>query len=74
MVFPGKRVEPQRAGIIPTALFIYPIENNLCGFEEIDCDPIGITVGRIAIESGSNTDRAYAGVATAFGVDFFVDQ
>src|SRR5207248_4317748 len=70
--FPWKRVEPQRAGIIPVALSICKIDDYLCGRDEIRGNPIRDRVSRVGLKSGLNPDCAYAGVATALGVDLFI--
>jgi hypothetical protein len=70
--FPGKRVEFQRAGMIPTALFIQMIKNDLCRISEVGRNPICDASGHVVLKSSLNADRAYAGVATAFGVNLLI--
>jgi hypothetical protein len=65
-------VEFQRAGMIPTALFIQKIKNDLCRISEVGRNPICDAAGRVALKSSLNADCAHAGVAAAFSVDFFI--
>ena len=69
---PGKRDELHRAGIMPTALFIPKIDNDVCRSRQIFRDPIGAaTVGHF-IETAPDANRPHAGVTAAFDVDFLV--
>src|SRR5260370_2973311 len=70
--FPGKRVEPQRAGIIPAALLICKIDNYFRGCDEIRSDPIRDGVSRVGLKSGLNTNCPHPRVSTALGVDLFI--
>src|SRR5438309_8095819 len=69
---PGKRVELQRAGIIPTALLICKIDNDVCRCSESFRDPICATTVGHFIEAGLNPNGANACVVPAFGVDLLV--
>ena len=70
---PGKRVDPQRAGIIPTALLICKIDDYLRGCQRDHARPMSATVSVVSLSKSSlNTDCADAGVATALSVDLFV--
>src|SRR6266446_9327312 len=70
--FPWKRVDPQRAGIIPTALVICKIGDYLRGCDEIRGNPIRDRVSRVGLKSGLNTNCPHPSVATALGVDLFI--
>src|SRR5947207_5716031 len=69
---PLKRVDPQRAGIIPTASLIQPIQYDLRRRWQIVGHPVGTTTVGHPIKARPHPDSADAGVVRAFGVDLFV--
>src|ERR1039458_9674421 len=69
---PGKRVEPQRAGMIPAALLIAKIHNYLCRRDNVFRHPVRAAAVGHLIKTSTNANRAHAGVVAALGVDFFV--
>src|SRR5437588_4062415 len=71
---PGKRVEAQRAGMIPAALFIYPFDNDFGRCPQILSNPVGAAAVRHFIESGPNANRTDAGVMSTFDVDFLIAE
>src|ERR1043166_3168499 len=64
---PGKRVDPQRAGIMPTALVIL-LENNFRGVSDVARDPIGAAIVFAGSVTGLDEDRANPGVLSATDV------
>src|SRR5690348_18464348 len=72
--FPGNRVELQRAGMIPTALLIGPVQNDLRCCRQILGDPISAATVRHLIKAGPYPDRSDTGVVRAFGVDLLVSD
>src|SRR5438270_4991675 len=69
---PGKRVEAQRAGMIPAALFIYPFDNDFGRCPQILSNPVGAPAVRHFVESGPNANRTDAGVMSTFDVYFLI--
>src|SRR6266403_2656335 len=59
--FPGKRVDCQRAGIIPTALFICCLQDDFGASREIFGDPVGAAAVGHFVKAGPNADRLDAG-------------
>src|SRR2546430_4815882 len=70
--FPGKRVELHRAGIIPTALPICCLNNDLGRGRQIFGDPVGAAAVGHFVEAGPDTDSSNAGIMRALGVDLLV--
>src|ERR1700730_12013893 len=70
--FPEKRVELQRAGMIPTALLIFRFENDFGRRRQILSHPFGATAISGFVEPGPDSNRADAGIVRAFSVDLLV--
>src|SRR5205807_6447927 len=70
--FPGKRVELHRAGIIPTALLICCLNNDLGRCRQIFGDPVGAAAVGHFVEAGPDTDSSNASIMRALGVYLLV--
>src|SRR4029077_12420208 len=70
--FPGKRVEFQRAGIIPTALFIFRFKNDFCRRRQVLRHPFRAAATSSFIEPGSDPNRPNSGIVRTFVVDLLV--
>src|SRR5215469_14502878 len=72
--FPGKRVELQRAGIIPTALFIScrGPQNYLNRYRQIIGDPIRRALRNVVLNSASHPDGPHARVMSTLNVDLLI--
>src|SRR5207245_11693190 len=69
-VLPGKRVEAQRAGMIPAALFIYPFDNDFGRCPQNLSNPVGAAAVRHFVASVPSANRTHAGGTCTFDGDF----
>src|SRR5260370_5163992 len=69
---PGKRVEAQRAGMIPAALFIYHFDNDFGRCRQILSNPVGAAAVGHFVESGPKANRTDASVMGTFDVDLLI--
>src|SRR6266705_1577828 len=67
--FPGKRVDCQRAGMMPTALFICRLHDDFGRRGQILSNPVGTTAFGQFVEPGPNADRTNASIVSALDVD-----
>src|SRR6266478_2424429 len=70
--FPGKRVDCQRAGMIPTALFICCLQDDFGACREIFGDPVRAAAVGHFVKAAPNADCPDAGVVGAISVDLLV--
>src|SRR5258708_11832459 len=71
---PGKRVEAQRAGMIPAVLFIYPFDNDFGRCRQILSNPVGAAAVGHFVESGPNANRTDASVMGTSSVDLLIAE
>src|SRR5437899_11367989 len=68
---PGNRVEPQRAGIMPTVLLIF-LQDNFRSFRDVARYPIGSAIVFACAIAGLNENRSNTGILPASNVGGFV--
>src|SRR2546423_14767943 len=69
--FPGNRVEPQRAGMMPTALLIF-LQDNFRRVRNVARNPVRPAIIFPSAETGLDEDGPNAGVSAATDVARFV--
>src|SRR5947207_7243861 len=68
---PGNRVEPHRAGIMPTALLIF-LQDNFRSFGDVTRDPIGSAIVLAGAIASLDENRSNTGILPASNIAGFV--